>query len=338
MAKRIHRQNGPWQAVEARRLVGHPHESLHDLDALRLLWPSPFTHPGWMQAWHEVLAPRTHLWVRTFWEGGKPIGLAPLRLENGTARLIGDPDVCDHLDLVAAAGREEPFCHALLDALQAERVKRLDLAPLRPDSTVLRALAPAARAAGHPVDLREEGALFAMDLPASWEEYLQRLSGKQRHEVRRKQRRLEAHGAVDFRMTEQPADLPPVLDQFLALFRRNRADKAAFMDARMEAFFRRLTERVPGMCIGILSIGGIPVSGTLCCDHLGIRYLYNSAYDAGVSHLSVGLAAKLASIREGIDRGLNGYDFLKGEEPYKRQLGGRPVALVRCRIDLQQAG
>ena len=79
MAKRIHRQNGPWQAVEARRLVGHPHESLHDLDALRLLWPSPFTHPGWMQAWHEVLAPRTHLWVRTFWEGGKPIGLAPLR-------------------------------------------------------------------------------------------------------------------------------------------------------------------------------------------------------------------------------------------------------------------
>lgn len=320
------------------RLVSTPRESLHELNALRLLWPSPFTHPGWMQAWHEVLAPQSDLWVRAFWEGGKPIGLAPLRMENGTARLIGDPDVCDHLDLVAAAGGEEPFCHALLNALQSERVKRLDLAPLRPDSTVLRALVPAARAAGHPVELREEGVLFAMDLPASWEEYLQRLSGKQRHEVRRKQRRLEAHGAVDFHITEQPADLPPALDQFLALFRRNRADKAAFMDARMEAFFRRLTERVPGMCIGILSIAGIPVSGTLCCDHLGVRYLYNSAYDAGASHLSVGLAAKLASIREAIDRGLSGYDFLKGDEPYKQRLGGRPVALVHCRIDLGQAG
>jgi CelD/BcsL family acetyltransferase involved in cellulose biosynthesis len=320
------------------RFVSTTRESLDDLNPLRLPWPSPFTQPGWMRAWHEVLAPRTDLWVRAFWEGGKPIGLAPLRLENGTARLIGDPDVCDHLDLVAAAGREEPFCHALLEALQAERVTRLDLTPLRPDSTVLQALVPAARAAGHPVDLREEGVLFAMDLPASWEEYLQRLSGKQRHEVRRKQRRLEAHGAVDFRMTVQPAALPSALDQFLALFRRNRADKAAFMDARMEAFFRRLTEWVPGMCIGILSITGIPVSGTLCCDHFGIRYLYNSAYDAGVSHLSVGLAAKLASIREGIERGLSSYDFLKGEEPYKQQLGGRPVPLVHCRIDLLQAG
>jgi CelD/BcsL family acetyltransferase involved in cellulose biosynthesis len=67
----------------------------------------------------------------------------------------------------------------------------------------------------------------------------------------------------------------------------------------------------------------------------GTRYLYNSGYDADFSGLSVGIACKLLSIRDAVERGLTRYDFLKGEETYKRRLGGVPVALARCRIDLR---
>jgi CelD/BcsL family acetyltransferase involved in cellulose biosynthesis len=52
----------------------------------------------------------------------------------------------------------------------------------------------------------------------------------------------------------------------------------------------------------------------------------------------VGLACKLLSIRDAVERGLTTYDFLKGNETYKRRLGGEPVALVRCRIELRSAG
>jgi CelD/BcsL family acetyltransferase involved in cellulose biosynthesis len=48
----------------------------------------------------------------------------------------------------------------------------------------------------------------------------------------------------------------------------------------------------------------------------------------------VGILCKIFSIRESIARGLKRYDFLKGNEMYKRQLGGTPVPIYRCRIDM----
>ncbi len=124
------------------------------------------------------------------------------------------------------------------------------------------------------------------------------------------------------------------MDDFLVLFRQNREDKAAFMSAPMEAYFRLLAEYVPGMRIGFLDVDGSPAAGVLCCDHGGTRFLYNSGYDNHRGQLSVGILCKIFSIRESIARGLKRYDFLKGNEVYKRQLGGRPVPIYSCRIDL----
>jgi CelD/BcsL family acetyltransferase involved in cellulose biosynthesis len=308
-------------------------ESFESLAGLRLNWPSPFVLPGWMRAWWEAFAPQAELWIRSFQEGGKVAGIAPLLVENRRASLIGDPEVCDHLDL-AAAERTGEFCRALLDCVKAEGIAQLELSPLRPDSAVITALVPAARARGYPVFIGEEGVLFEVELPGSWEGYLELLSGKQRHEVRRKLRRLENGSAAEFRILEEPPALRAAMDDFLVLFRQNREDKAAFMSDRMEAYFRLLVEYVPGMRIGFLDVDGTPAAGVLCCDHEGTRYLYNSGYDNSLAQLSVGILCKIFSIRESITRGLKRYDFLKGHETYKRQLGGRPVPIFRCRIDL----
>lgn len=298
---------------------------------------APFGLPGWMRAWQEVFAPQASLWIRSFRTDGQWAGIAPLRVEGRTARLIGEADVCDHLDLVCASGRESAFCGALLDRLQADGISRLDLHPLRPDSTVMQALVPAARTRGYPVAIVEEDVLFEMPLPGSWEDYLRLLSAKQRHEVRRKLRRLEARAAAEFRWVQEPPAIHAVLDDFLVLFRQNRRDKAAFMNDRMEAYFRLLAEYVPETRIGFLVVDGSPAAAVWCCDFSGTRYLYNSGYDAGQGHLSVGILCKILSIRDGIARGLANYDFLKGQEAYKHQLGGKPVPIFRCRIELPGA-
>lgn len=309
-------------------------ETFESLAGLGLHWPFPFALPGWMRAWKEVFAPQAELWIRSFQEGGDIGGIAPLLVENRTARLIGDADVCDHLDLIAASDRTGEFCRALLRYLKAEGIAQLELNPLRPDSTVMTALVPAARAGGFAVASREEDVLFEVQLPGSWDEYLQLLSGKQRHEVRRKLRRLENSAAAGFRVLEDPATVCAAMDDFFLLFRQNREDKAAFMSSRMEAYFRRLAEYVPGMRIGFLDVDGAPAAGVLCCDHEGTRYLYNSGYDNNLAPLSAGLLCKILSIRESMARGLKRYDFLKGNEIYKRQLGGKPVPIYSCRIDL----
>jgi len=309
-------------------------ETFESLAGRRLSLPSPFVLPGWMRAWHEVFAPQAELWIRSFYEGGDFVGVAPLLVENRTARLIGDADVCDHLDLVAAADGRSEWCRALLRYLKVEGIERLELNPVRPDSAVMTALVPAARANGYPVSISEDGVLFEVELPGSWDGYLETLSGKQRHEVRRKLRRLENSAAAGSRVLEDPAAVRAAMDDFFVLFRQNREDKAAFMSEQMEAYFRLLAEYVPGMRIVFLDVDGAPAAGVLCCDHDGTRYLYNSGYDNNLAPLSVGILCKIFSIRESIARGLKRYDFLKGNEIYKRQLGGKPVAIYSCQIEL----
>jgi CelD/BcsL family acetyltransferase involved in cellulose biosynthesis len=39
------------------------------------------------------------------------------------------------------------------------------------------------------------------------------------------------------------------------------------------------------------------------------------------------------SIQDAISRGLAKYDFLKGNETYKRQLGGSGMPVYHCRIE-----
>jgi len=298
-----------------------------------LIWPAPFVLPGWIRAWHAAFGEaEMQLW--SLREGEAVVGLAPLQTAGRTASIVGSPDVCDHLDLVAVPGRERAVCSALIAHLQrSATVDRLDTGPVRPDSVVVRALLPAARALGLPTEVVEDESLFDLRLPTAWDDYLESLSGKERHEVRRKLRR----GGDAFRFELTAGDATAV-DEFLRLFRRNRADKAAFMDARTEGFFRGLAGRLPETRIGLLRVDGPVAAAVWCFDHGRTRYLYNSAYDADYSRLSVGLACKLLSIRDAIERGLTTYDFLKGNEAYKHRLGGAPVPLIRCRIDLRPAG
>ena len=308
--------------------------SRHHETVDRLVWGSPFVLPGWMKAWWNTFSPVSELHLFSVKENGQTIGIAPLQTEGRTARLIGSPDVCDHLDLVIVADKKKEFCEFLMNRLKSEGIDHLDLGPVRPDSVIMTALLPMAREQGLPATAVAEDVLFELALPASWDGYLALLSGKQRHEVRRKLRRLEESKAHAFRMLDEPEGVSRGIDDFLVLFRQNREDKARFMDERMEVFFRSLAASVPEMRIGFLDVDGLPAAAVLCCDLRSTRYLYNSGYDAGLGHLSVGILSKLLSIREGIGRRLQSYDFLKGDETYKRQLGGKPVPIYRCRIDL----
>ncbi len=84
----------------------------------------------------------------------------------------------------------------------------------------------------------------------------------------------------------------------------------------------------------VLELRDEPAASVLCFDDGSTVYLYNNGYDPRFGHLSVGLLSKLYTIRESIERGRKKYDFLKGAEPYKFRLGGRPVPLWRCSVSL----
>jgi len=187
------------------------------------------------------------------------------------------------------------------------------------------------------ITIEPEDVTFEMELPATWEDYLHTLNGKQRHEVRRKLRRLHEAGPVNFRVVEDSTAVREAFDIFLTLFRANRSDKAAFMTNRMASYFQTLAEEMAAngiLRLGFLELDGNPAAAVMCFDYNATLFLYNSGYDKRFETLNVGLLSKVFSIKDAIMRGCTKYDFLKGSEIYKQRLGAKPVQLYRCHIEL----
>jgi CelD/BcsL family acetyltransferase involved in cellulose biosynthesis len=303
----------------------------------RLVWDRPFVLPGWMNAWWRHFGPGYGLTLCGFWKGERLIGIAPLRRRGSTAAIVGGADVCDYLDLVAAPDTAFEFFRGVFAALGRSGVSLVDFENLRPDSTVL-SYAPAVAAdMGLDAVCTPQGVSFEMTLPETWDAYLGGLTGKQRHEVRRKLRRVREAGRIDFRVVDRLADDGDAVGTFLGLFRSNRPDKQRFMSAAMADYFRRLADemdRIKALRLCFLDIDHQPVAAVMCVDYGGVAYLYNNGYDDRFRSLSVGLISKVLSIRDSIERGLTHFDFLKGTEAYKRQLGGIRVPLHRLRIAL----
>ncbi len=298
--------------------------------------PHPFVLPEWLDAWWGSFGRGEELYLRAVARDGEIIGIAPLRLKDGSARFIGSPDVCDYLDFIVKAGAETDFFAAVLDALKASGVKSLELESLRPDSAVLLHLVRLARSKGDTVQAGDTDVTLEMPLPTNWDDYLAGLSTHQRHEIGRKGRRLTEAGGVQFDI-KPPTDLEADLTTLIRLLRISRADKASFMTEAMETFFKRLSgmmQKAGLLKFGHLRLGENVVASVMCFDYNGVRYLYNSGYDPEYSILSVGLLSKVYSIKDAIEQKMTKYDFLKGAEVYKYHLGGREIPISRCRIEL----
>jgi CelD/BcsL family acetyltransferase involved in cellulose biosynthesis len=160
-------------------------------------------------------------------------------------------------------------------------------------------------------------------LAADFEAYVQGLGKKERHELRRKLRRFESAPGTSFRWAGDH-ERPAVLDRFFELHRLSKGDKAAFMTDSTEAFFRDLADALAAA--GWLRLGVVRAFDQDAAVLFAFAYgdtlaLYNAAYDPALGSLSLGIASHAFAVRDAIAQGFKIYDLLRGNEPYKYDLG-----------------
>lgn len=302
----------------------------------RLKWGSVFVLPPWLKVWWQEFRPETELSLSVVRRDKKVVGIAPLQLRDGKASFVGNADVCDYLDFIIAPGEETDFFNTLLDDLQQRGINNLDLGHLRPDSAAATSLVAIAQSRKYEILLQAEEVTLELALPSTWEGYLAVLTKKQRHEVRRKLRRLYEAGNVTYLYIQAgQEEASGLTDTFLKLFSLSYGEKANFMTPRMESFFRSLAEAMAGVGLlrfGILELDKLPVAMVMGFDYNDTMYLYNSAYDPRYDYLSAGLLSKILYIEGSIKLGRGKFDFLKGAEEYKYRLGGKEIPLYNCRI------
>lgn len=305
--------------------------------ASALNWDCVFVLPPWIRAWWPLFGKHRESYMAVVRHQDRVTGIAPLMVSGDTVRLVGCSDLTDYGDFIIAPGQGPRFFRTLLEHLRSEGFRRLDTGRMRADAPTIGELEAQACRAGMDVCCERADVLYEMALPATWDDYLSFLSGKERHEVRRKLRRLHRAGEISLRVVEDRNDVPDAIASFMELFRMNTPEKVRFMTARKETFFRRLAgemARAGLLKLFFLDLEGSAVAATMCFDHRSTVYLYNNGYDSRFSDLSVGLLCKIDSIRESISLGRKSFNFLRGAEPYKQRLGGSPLELLRCHVIL----
>ncbi len=304
-------------------------------------WPSIYTLPIWMQTWWEVFRSDYELFVRSIYKDGRLLGIAPLMIKSGEAFLIGSPDVCDYLDFITPAANkdEEEFFRVLLPYLKESGVEKLILNAQRPDAGVFKGhiAAEAEEPSCFVTRFSREDETFELNLASSWDDYLAGLTKKQRHEVRRKLRRLQDEtGSHDYRVLENAAEVGSFIPEFIKLFMQN-PEKEEFLTSQREQYFRNLlvaTAKKDLARFGLLDIDGQTVAAVLYFNYRGRVYLYNSGYNYAYREMSAGLLSKLFCIRDSIERGRPIFDFLKGREVYKGRLGATAVPIYRVTVTI----
>jgi CelD/BcsL family acetyltransferase involved in cellulose biosynthesis len=289
--------------------------------------PSVFLTPEWIAVAraHQASLPIT-LAV------GEPArGIAALAREADETITFAGGQLTDEQDVLAAPGDEAAVADAVARWVAGQRPPRVRLEYVPEERPTLAAFERALTEAGYRVARTRQTVSPVLDLPDDYDRYVQSLGKKARHELRRKVRRLEAAGVAGFRFAAD-GERAAVLDRFFALHRLSRGEKAGFMTAEVERFFRDAADAlasVDRLRLGVLSFDDTDAAVLFGFSLGTVIALYNASYDPGLASLSVGIVSHAWAIREAIASGFRTYDLLRGDEPYKYDLGARDLWLAR---------
>ncbi len=321
-------------------------------DALEEAWErllarseaSVFQSFDWQRTWWRHFGERragARLHLVTVGDGEELAAIVPLQIERthglGLRRLlfVGHGD-SDYLDALVAVGREAECAEAVADHL-VEAAVLFDVAVLEETPERSRfgrllheALARRGWAAGRQV----ESPCPRVALARTWDETLARLSVAGRREVRRRLRNMQKEHAVELEVLPPGADAEPGMREFVEMHQARWARDGyagVFADRAVADFHcdaaRRLSRR------GRLFLAFLRVDGERCAVNYGFAFGDSvSVYLTGsrevppaLARHSPGRTLHALCMQWAIARGSPVYDFMRGSEPYKYELGGVDV-------------
>jgi CelD/BcsL family acetyltransferase involved in cellulose biosynthesis len=300
-----------------------------------------FLTPTWLRIWFEHFGNRPPAILTLRGDEGELDAVLPLQFTtiDGEAALtlLGDHNVADYMD--GAAVKADAV--DLLKQLWSSALCELDWPRVRmrhvpSASPLIPAIQAVAAERGWESRVEQDEVSPVALLCSNWDGYLQMLSKKQRHEVRRKLRRAEEGVEWTWRTTRTPDELEQDLATFFELHEASAHEKARFMTGGMQHFFRALAREY--LDAGILRLSlfrrdGVDVAATIAFLHRERYLLYNSGYDPKHSATSPGIVAIIHAMQDAIAERAVAFDFLTGDEQYKYQLGATDAFTVRVSVD-----
>ncbi|MGH8926731.1 MAG: GNAT family N-acetyltransferase [Acidimicrobiia bacterium] len=275
----------------------------------------PFPHRDFLVAWWEQFNFGTEIMVVAN-EGGT----LPLMKTGDRFQVLGDSDLTDYH---SPLGRDmDGITGELLRTTSQSSILDLDSLPIEAAEPL------AASLGGRGLRTKVSAQVIAMvlALPPTVDEYYGMISARERHELRRKRRRYEEQIGPAVLRTYFGGGFG--FDEFVRLHRLAPGDKGGFLTGARWEFFARLAAQ-EGWRVDLLEHRGAATACLFGWSDGSDYYLYNSSFDPRLQATSPGLVLLTAMIEYAIDQRWGVFDFLKGDEAYKKRLGAQPRQLFR---------
>jgi CelD/BcsL family acetyltransferase involved in cellulose biosynthesis len=284
----------------------------------------------WFSAWWQNLSGRSELNVLIFRDdNGEIFGLAPLRINKGRVLFIASHEVTDFCDFITYRQNRELFFRSFLTLLQEDysHISHFEFINIKETSPTLLHIPAMAAEFGFKCTQVESDVSLVLELPSSYDVYISGLQRKNRHELRRKLRKMESLGDQRSVKITSPEEILPAVDSFIEMHQASSSEKKKFWQKEgMVNFFRDsffvFADR------GWVEMNGLYVKDALVAALLSFSYendvlFYNIAYKTDFAPYSPGFYLFNSSILEAIAANKNRVDFLRGREKYKYEFGAK---------------
>jgi CelD/BcsL family acetyltransferase involved in cellulose biosynthesis len=296
-----------------------------------------FATPEWSRLWWESFGEGRQSGLVLTFARPEAVALAALTVdvtpEGRRMRFMGGDDLTDYQGPLIAGQEHRPaVAEAFLEFLLGEfdGWDYLEAKGLPVPFHFSEWLVEVADRTGLDFELELHELTAVLMLPAGWRDYLGGLGSKKRHELERKMRRFDREAPSAVLRTTDDERLEEDIEAFIGLHKTSPGEKGEFMLPAREEFFRNVARTLQPaglLCLDLLELDGRPIAATISFRYDGVFYLYNSAYDLSLKAISPGLILVARLIERSIGEGLRRFDFLRGRERYKYDLGAEALPL-----------
>jgi CelD/BcsL family acetyltransferase involved in cellulose biosynthesis len=313
---------------------------------------------GLKDSWNELLFSSeqnciflTHEWISSWWkcfsednsleillfkdEEGNFSGIAPFLIKNKILRFIASQEVSDYCDVFTHKEKREEFYENLLNYLKTNYtdVEGIELMNLKASSPTLSFMPRLAPEHGYSSSFNETEVAPLLELPSSYEDYMVSLSKKNRHELRRKLKRIESLEGVKITKITDTKGLQSSLVTFINIHKEGSPAKEKFWrKKRMSDFFQEIASRFSlqkWIELNLLSYEDRIMAALLNFSYSDQVLFYNVAFNKDFARYSPGLFLFNHCIKQAISEGKKKADFLRGREKYKYYFGAEDSKIFR---------
>jgi CelD/BcsL family acetyltransferase involved in cellulose biosynthesis len=289
----------------------------------------------WLSSWWEVFGDNMKLSLITITDRGKIIAIAPLTITKVICKagfefrkltFLGD-GLTDYHDLLIANERREDILQILLKFIVNIRDNwdAIHFRNVRSDSPNLPIMRDTLGNTTFTFVERINIQCSYIPINCNWSNYYGALSKNIRSDIRRRSNLLAKMGKVEFIRLHEVEDVMDTLCIIKSIHvkcRRAKGEISWYTDKKRFSFVSLILERFGDR--KWLDLVFLKLNGRIIAYYLGfmydnIVYFWNTGFDPEFSKVSPGKLLLHHWIKESFADGCKEFDFMVGEESYKRQ-------------------